>query len=668
MEHHKPPPRFLTSLIVRVVLLLSGTMLLAGGAVFVTLGSISRRNLTQHVAEETYLRATTLEKALSPALQAGNLSKVQSILRASSHSPRIDLLRVYGPSGRVLASGKSSEIGKRIPEPTVSRVFSGEGPMVVSSRRRFATLESYKAAVSIRAGVLPGVVGSEAVLFIQPDIAFENHESASYIRSVAFLIVGVSVLTALGVCLIIYFWVLGPLKRFADATGEIRKGNYSVRVRLDRSDEFGLYAETFNIMLEEIAANRAALERRSKSLEVEVMETNEKLLQAQKMDAIGRLAGGIAHDFNNVLTGIIGYCDLLLMRVAAEDSNHRFISEIRKAAYRASGLTGQLLAFSRKQSLQPRIFLLNELVSEITPMLQRLMGEEVELSARLEESLWHTLVDPTKIDQVIMNLAVNAHDAMPKGGRFIIETRNVHVDSATADRHPGIAAPGDYVLLAVSDTGSGMSHETVSHIFEPFYTTKEAGHGTGLGLATVYGIVQQAGGFILVYSEEGVGTTFKVYLPRVEQAEQLEEAESLPGEEGSPAAGAEGGISETILVAEDDETIRSLIAMILRDNGYRVYAAADGESAFAVFKNNQSKVDLLLTDVVMPKLDGRQLADRVRTISPDIKVIFTSGYTSEMVLRHGVNESQDILLDKPIGVNELLGAVRSHLDCAHSTR
>lgn len=656
------------SLVVKVTALLAATMLITTGVVLLILRSISEHSLVGHLTAETRLIATSLDHAISPLLKTGRISEIQTLLEESKRSPWIDTVRVYGANGGVIASGDPSEIGKHLPEPTLSKVLSGVALMTTTQRRDLGALESFQLALKIGTGGVPAGGIGEAVLFIRPDVVFESQETSHYIRSVAYLILAASVLTSLGVGLFIYLWVLKPLQRFSDATGKIRRGDYGERVELKRSDEFGLFAEAFNIMLEEISANRAALEKRSKSLEVEVMETNEKLLQVQKMDAIGRLAGGIAHDFNNVLTGIIGYCDLLLMRVDADDSNYRFISEIRKAAYRAAGLTGQLLAFSRKQSLQPRVFLLNELVSEISPMLERLMGEEVELSSHLEQNLWRTLVDPTKIDQVIMNLAVNAHDAMPKGGSFIIETRNVHVDHVSAKQHPGVAAVGDYVLLAVSDTGNGMSHETVSHIFEPFYTTKEVGHGTGLGLSTVYGIVQQAGGFVLVYSEEGVGTTFKVYLPRVEEVEQLEEAESLPGEEGSHAGDPPGGNSETILVAEDDETIRSLVSMVLRENGYRVYAASDGESALGVFKNNQSKVDLVLADVVMPKLDGRELADRIRLISPDIKVIFTSGYTSEMVLRHGVNESQDILLDKPIGVNELLEAVRSQLDCAHDTR
>ena len=649
------------SLVVKVTALLAVTMLIMTGGVFLILRSINEGNLVDHLAAESRLLATSLDHAISPLLKTGRVSQVQTLLEESKRSPWVATVRVYGAHAAVIASGDPSEIGERLPEPALTKLLSGRAPMATAVRRDLGALEEYQAALKIAGGGRSAGGIGNAVLFIRPDVAFESQETSHYIRSVASLILAASVLTSLGVGLFIYLWVLKPLQRFSEATGKIRRGDYGERVELKRSDEFGLFAEAFNIMLEEISANRAALEMRSKSLEVEVMETNEKLLQAQKMDAIGRLAGGIAHDFNNVLTGIIGYCDLLLMRIEADDSNYQFISEIRKAAYRAAGLTGQLLAFSRKQSLKPRVFLINELVSEISPMLQRLMGEDVELSTRLEQNLWHTLVDPTKIDQVIMNLAVNAHDAMPKGGSFTIETGNVRVDSLLASRHPGVAAVGDYVLLSVTDTGSGMSRETVSHIFEPFYTTKEAGHGTGLGLSTVYGIVQQAGGFILVSSEVGVGTSFKVYLPRVDAVEQLEEVEGLPGQEGFLSSGQPGDNPGTVLVAEDDDTIRSLVSLILRDNGYRVFAASDGESALGVFRNNQGTVDLVLTDVIMPKLDGRELADRIRKISPGTKVIFTSGYTSEMVGRHGVDGEQDVLLNKPIGVNDLLEAVRSQL-------
>jgi two-component system cell cycle sensor histidine kinase/response regulator CckA len=286
----------------------------------------------------------------------------------------------------------------------------------------------------------------------------------------------------------------------------------------------------------------------------------------------------------------------------------------------------------------------------------RLLEENVELETDLEEGLWPVKVDPSQIDQVIMNLAVNARDAMPHGGKLLIETRNVKLDEEYAERHPGVAKPGDFVMIAVSDNGTGMDKETMSHLFEPFFTTKEVGKGTGLGLSTVYGIVKQSGGNIWAYSEPGKGTSLKIYLPRVREGQVPQ-----GGQRAQPSL-ADERHAEGILVVEDDEAVRSLVPVILRKKGYTVFAASDGEEALRIFQNHEGKIDLVITDVIMPRMNGKKLADELRKIRSDLKVIFTSGYTSNTIVHHGVLDPGVIFVEKPITAEHLLKKVREALD------
>jgi len=384
-----------------------------------------------------------------------------------------------------------------------------------------------------------------------------------------------------------------------------------------------------------------------------------QLLQAQKMEAVGRLAGGVAHDFNNVLTAIMGYSELALDALPEEHPEHNHIEEIRNAGERAAALTRQLLAFSRKQILQPEVLCLNEVVSGMTKMLRRMIPEDVELVAVLDPALDRVKLDPVQMEQVLMNLAVNARDAMPKGGKLTLETANAELDVAYTKSHPEVQ-PGHYVMLAVSDTGCGMDRETQARIFEPFFTTKEKSKGTGLGLSTVYGIVKQSGGSIFVYSEPGKGTAFKIYLPRVEEVLEPQRASAGPRE--LPKG------TETVLVAEDDETIRRMIYEILQYAGYAVLEAGRGEEALRLAGEHAGPIHLLITDMVMPGMGGRDLARRLAALRPGVRVLYVSGYTDDAIVRHGVLESGLAFLQKPFKPEALLLKVRETLDAPEGPR
>jgi two-component system cell cycle sensor histidine kinase/response regulator CckA len=379
----------------------------------------------------------------------------------------------------------------------------------------------------------------------------------------------------------------------------------------------------------------------------------EQLRQAQKMEAVGRLAGGVAHDFNNLLTIVMGYSDLVLESLGATDAMRAYVEQIKKAGERAASLTRQLLAFARRQVLAPQALDLNTVVTNVDKMLRRLFGENIELSTVLEPELGWVKADPGQIEQVILNLVLNARDAMPQGGQLTLETANVELNEGYARSHESVL-PGRYVMLAVSDSGIGMDAETQAHIFEPFFTTKEKGKGTGLGLATVYGIVKQSGGHIWLYSEPGQGTTFKIYLPRVEEAAQPAEAIST----GAPLAGG----SETILLVEDEEGVRDLAGRILGLKGYKVITASNPTEATQVCERYEGPIQLLLTDVVMPTMSGRQLAEHVAFFRPGLKVLYMSGYTNSAIVPHGILEEGTPFLQKPFTPDSLTRNVREALD------
>jgi two-component system cell cycle sensor histidine kinase/response regulator CckA len=373
-------------------------------------------------------------------------------------------------------------------------------------------------------------------------------------------------------------------------------------------------------------------------------QLEDQLMHAQKMEAVGRLAGGVAHDFNNMLTVISGYNRMILDELSPLDPLRGYAEEILKAADRAGALTNQLLAFSRRQIMKPRVINVNSVIEQTDKMLHRLIGEDIDLKFVLKSDLANIRADPGHVEQVIMNLAVNARDAMPLGGRLTLETANAHLDENYAKTHMGVI-PGDFVMIAVSDTGIGMDAETKRRIFEPFFTTKEKGKGTGLGLATVYGIVKQAGGDIWVYSEPNKGTTFKLYFPQVKESV----AETPVAEGKSPQ-----GNNETILVVEDEKAVRELTVRMLQRLGYSVLIAGSGAEAIEISSARPDRISLLLTDVVMPNMSGRQLADILAETRPDMKVIYLSGYTENTVIHHGVLDAGIEFLPKPFS-REVLG-------------
>jgi len=420
-----------------------------------------------------------------------------------------------------------------------------------------------------------------------------------------------------------------------------RKNGTPITVRLSGGAVINARGETegFEMIAEDVTERRAF---------------EEQLRQSQKMEAIGRLAGGVAHDFNNLLTVIKGYAELLTDGCAEGDPRRGELEEIRKAADRAGALTRQLLAFSRQQVLAPKTLNLNQVVHSMEGLLRRLLGESIELSTALSKDVGQLRADPGQLEQVLMNLAINARDAMPRGGRLTISTANAEIDELYAREHPTIA-PGRYVQLAVSDTGTGMDVETQAHIFEPFFTTKEMGKGTGLGLSTVYGIVKQSGGDIWVYSEVGVGTTFKVYLPRVDAPPEVSPAHGVAVAHRAPA-------DATVLLVEDEAGVRALVRKFLERSGYRVLEASGADEALAAAQGHAGEIDLLLTDVVLPRMSGSELAKRLHELRPRARVLYMSGYTDDAIVHHGVLSAGAAFVQKPFTADSLARKLREILE------
>jgi two-component system cell cycle sensor histidine kinase/response regulator CckA len=401
-------------------------------------------------------------------------------------------------------------------------------------------------------------------------------------------------------------------------------------------------------------ALKSSEQEKSEALQA-LRKSEAQLLLAQKLEAVGRLAGGIAHDFNNLLTVIRGYSQLALRRLSADDPLRAHIEQVIKASERAAALVSQLLAFSRKQVMQPKVLDLNVIVAEVEKMLRRLIGEDVEVRTTLQADLGAIKADPSQLEQVIMNLVINARDAMPAGGKLTIETANTYLDETYAEQHLSVSA-GDYVMLAVSDTGVGMDEKTRQHIFEPFFTTKDTGRGTGLGLSTVYGIVKQSGGNIWVYSELEGGTTFKIYLPRVNEGVEVTKQVALNQE--LPLA------TETILLVEDDQALRELVQEVLELAGYQVLEAVTGEAAISICEHREKTIHLLVTDVVMPEIGGPELAERLLALHPEMRTLYISGYADDAIVHHGVLAEGTNFLAKPFSPRALELKVREVLKAA----
>ena len=442
--------------------------------------------------------------------------------------------------------------------------------------------------------------------------------------------------------------IIAPMKIMGNAIGVIEVQSY----------DLGAYSQEHSIAMR-MAAYLAANTIENVRLLEQERASAEQSRQSQRLESVGRLAGGIAHDFNNMLTAINGYSDLILRQLNDKDPLRSYIEEIKKAGERSALLTHQLLAFSRRQVLRTKVLELNQVVIETSAMLRRLIGEDIQLNLSLDPELGHVEADPGQLTQVIMNLAVNARDAMPEGGKLTIETSDVYLDEEYAALHVP-TQPGSYVMLAVHDTGMGIDGKTQRHIFEPFFTTKETGKGTGLGLATVYGIVKQSGGYIWVDSDLGKGAAFKIYLPRIDEKvtsfEENELAERIP--KGS----------ETILLVEDEEIVRNLCRQILEACGYKVIEAANGDEALSICRKPDSKIDLLLTDVVMPKMSGRQLVEQLAVLRPEITVLYMSGYTDDAIVRQGAVELGANFIQKPFTFNALAERVRDLLDAKDEAR
>jgi signal transduction histidine kinase len=387
----------------------------------------------------------------------------------------------------------------------------------------------------------------------------------------------------------------------------------------------------------------------------ELKRAQDQLVQAQKMEAIGQLAGGVAHDFNNLLTAINGFAALMQLQLTPDSPLWEMTEKILDGGRRAAALVRQLLAFSRKQIIQPQALNLNLIVADMEMMLRRLIGEDIRLETNLSSGLWPVNQDPTQIGQVIINLAVNARDAMPAGGKLVIETANITLDHRAAAGFQGEdIKPGEYVRLVVSDTGTGMSREVQAHMFEPFFTTKETGKGTGLGLATVYGIVKQSGGVIQVHSEEGQGASFKIYLPHSREVAQP----PLPLEVGQKMPVG----NETILLVEDDEDVRGLVRRVLQSQGYHLLEARSGQEALRLVAGYRGFIHLLLTDVVMPEVGGKALSEQLTASQPGLKVIYMSGYSGSAISHQGELDPKIPLLQKPFTPKELARKIRAVLD------
>jgi len=390
-----------------------------------------------------------------------------------------------------------------------------------------------------------------------------------------------------------------------------------------------------------------------KAAENALKESEERLRQSHKMEAIGRLAGGIAHDFNNLLTTILGYSEMLLSEGTTTKEALESVREISKSAQRAASLTQQLLAYSRKQVLRPEELDINRLVANVTRMLHRLIHENIQLNTVLDPRIGLVKADPAQLEQVIINLAINARDSMPEGGKLTIETHDLALDEGYCKLHPEVI-PGEYVMLAVTDTGCGIDEKNKKQIFEPFFTTKEPGKGTGLGLATVFGTVKQSSGYIYAYSEPGLGSTFKIYLPEVQMRK--------PKSRNRPKETTVQATDRTILLVEDDEPLRELVSQILEGTGYSVVSASNGEEALRLIDSpGYAEIDLLVTDVVMPGIGGKALAEQLQARLPDLKVLYMSGYPDEAVVHHGMLDEGIAFLQKPFSAKIIIQKVQEIL-------
>jgi len=543
----------------------------------------------------------------------------------------------------------SSQVSFQFRDGIVASTLTAAQQAELSSQLRQSTPKMPDAAETIQLGserYLATTVrlSTDAEAPVSLTILKSFDKATSFLSGLNRTLIALGLLTVLvggGLVFFISHTFTRPLANLASGARALGQGDFTYDLDGSGGDEVAQVTDAFIRMRSSILSNQA-----------EQKKLEDRLRQAHKMEAVGRLAGGVAHDFNNLLTIIRGNSDLLIDREGSDNFHKRCVEQIQKAAGRAVSMTRQLLAFSRMQVLQPRLIDLNAVVTDMGKMLPRLIGEHIEYTASLEEQQASIKADPGQIEQVILNLAVNARDAMPNGGKITVQTRKVQIDEQEAAKRPPMTA-GNYVLLAVADSGHGMDEATLSHIFEPFFTTKEIGKGTGLGLATVYGVVKQSGGFIWVSSALGKGTTFEIYLPQI--SDKAPKAEAEP----APAAIPQG--SETILVVEDEEGVRQLACQFLRVKGYTVLEAGDGQAALRIAEVHVGAIHAVLSDMIMPKMNGGELVAKLKVTRPEIKVAFMSGYSE--FSRGDVSKDfpQVPILQKPFSPASLVELVRRAL-------
>ena len=595
---------------------------------------------------------TIVAESVAPVTDRAGASPSGALVlrRPISLTPAPDILnRLVGDGARVLVGAvgdlRWTDFTRLVPPPPVGVVDAGS--YVVGGG---GTPERIGAV-----GVVPGTPWRVWVEFPRALIV----APAKSFRTRILVIGGVIVWVAIIFVALVASQLSRPLVELTNAVERIASGDYAQRVSSDSHDEVGRLTRAFNTMSRQIAGAQQRLLQDLKTrteMEEHRRQLEDQLAQSRKMEAVGRLAGGVAHDFNNLLTAILGYSNLVLDELEPGHPARADVEQMRRAGESAASLTRQLLAFSRKQILQPQVLDLNQVVRHAEGLLHRLIGEHIVLITALEPGLERVSADPGQLEQVILNLALNARDAMRDGGTLSIETANVRLDPPP-QRHEG-AATGPQVMLKVSDTGVGMDEETRTRIFEPFFTTKPRGEGTGLGLSTVYGIVTQSGGTIRVASEPGHGTTFTVFFPSA--ADTQRPPPNLP-----PAGLLDG--TETILLAEDQPEVRSIACAVLRRHGYTVLEAANGEEALAIVRRRTERIDLLLSDVVMPAMSGPELARLVQAEQPKIRVLYASGYTDDAIVSHGVLDPGVAFLQKPFTPSALLRKIREMLDAPVST-
>ena len=605
--------------------------------------NLLRRSLGQGEARDWWFDGGHLYQVMLQPIHFGE----------APQSPTIGLLVLGHEFNARMASAlgnlASSEVAFRYGDSIVASTLQGEQPAELARQARSQTANSIEAPREIQLGaehylettVNLSTAGEPAVSL---SVLKSFDKATSFLRELnrTLLVLGlISVLAGAALVFFISDTFTRPLATLVAGVRALEHGDYSYPMERSGGDEVAEVTGAFTRM----RATLQTSQQEHKGLE-------ERLRQAHKMEAVGRLAGGVAHDFNNLLTIIRGHSDLLIDRKETDDFARRSVEQIQKAAGRAVAMTRQLLAFSRMQVLQPRVVDLNAIVAEMGKMLPRLIGEHIEYSFQAAAKLAPVKADPGQIEQVVMNLAVNARDAMPRGGKLVARTQNIAINEAeAAKRRP--MSPGNYALLSVTDTGCGMDAETKAHIFEPFFTTKEVGKGTGLGLATVYGIVKQSSGFIWVESAPGKGTTFEIYLPQA--AEKLSDAAKEQKVSSLPRG------SETILVVEDEAGVRELACEFLKGSGYTVIEAKDGVEAIELAARHPGKIHLLVSDMVMPRMGGAELAERLRAARPEIKLLLMSGY-SEYTTGQKVHESLHAMtVQKPFSLASLVEKVREAL-------